>query len=54
MFVNVSRKAGRVASVSPHYERITKMNKIDELIAKYCPNGVEYRTLGEVCDNSIK
>jgi outer membrane biosynthesis protein TonB len=25
------------------------MNKIDELIAQYCPNGVEYKKLGEVC-----
>lgn len=26
------------------------MNKIDELIAQYCPNGVEYKKLGEVLD----
>jgi type I restriction enzyme S subunit len=26
------------------------MNKIDELIAQYCPNGVEYKKLGEVCE----
>ena len=25
------------------------MSKIDELIAKYCPNGVEYKELGKVC-----
>ena len=24
------------------------MSKIDELIAKLCPNGVEYKKLGEV------
>jgi len=24
------------------------MSKIDELIAQYCPNGVEYKELGEV------
>ena len=24
------------------------MSKIDELIQQYCPNGVEYKTLGEV------
>ena len=26
------------------------MSKIDDLIAKYCPNGVEYKTLGEMFD----
>ena len=26
------------------------MSKIDELIAQYCPNGVEYKELGEVLD----
>jgi len=26
------------------------MSKIDELIAQYCPNGVEYKKLGEVCE----
>ncbi|MGB4665654.1 MAG: restriction endonuclease subunit S [Bacteroidales bacterium] len=26
------------------------MSKIDELIAKYCPNGVEFKELGEVCE----
>lgn len=26
------------------------MSKIDELIQQYCPNGVEYKTLGEVCE----
>ena len=26
------------------------MSKIDELIQQYCPNGVEYKTLGEVAD----
>ena len=25
------------------------MNKIEELIQQYCPNGVEYKDLGEVC-----
>ncbi len=25
------------------------MNGIDDLIKKYCPNGVEYTTLGEIC-----
>lgn len=25
------------------------MNKIDELIKQYCPNGVEYKGLGDVC-----
>ena len=24
------------------------MSKIDELIAQYCPNGVEYKKLGEL------
>jgi type I restriction enzyme S subunit len=26
------------------------MSKIDELIKKHCPDGVEFRTLGEVCE----
>lgn len=26
------------------------MSKIDELIAQYCPNGVEYRELGEIAE----
>ena len=26
------------------------MGKIDELIQQYCPDGVEYKTLGEVCE----
>lgn len=26
------------------------MNKIDELIAQYCPNGVEFKKLGDLCD----
>ena len=26
------------------------MNKIEELIQQYCPNGVEYKDLGEVCE----
>ena len=26
------------------------MNKIDELIKKYCPNGVEYRKIGDVAN----
>lgn len=26
------------------------MSRIDELIAKYCPNGVEYKKLGELLD----
>ena len=33
------------------------MNKINELIAQYCPNGVEFKELGEVCkiaDNKRK
>lgn len=25
------------------------MSKLEELIQKLCPNGVEYKTLGEVC-----
>lgn len=25
------------------------MNKIEQLLEKYCPNGVEFKTLGEVC-----
>ena len=24
------------------------MSKLEELIAEYCPDGVEYRTLGEI------
>lgn len=24
------------------------MSKLDELIAKFCPNGVEYKSLGEI------
>lgn len=28
------------------------MSKIDELIQQYCPNGVEYKTLGEVAHYS--
>src|SRR5574344_2441150 len=26
------------------------MNKVEELIEKFCPEGVEYKTLGEVCE----
>ena len=26
------------------------MSKLDELIAELCPDGVEYKTLGEVCE----
>ena len=26
------------------------MNKIEKLIEQYCPDGVEYKTLGEVTD----
>ena len=26
------------------------MSKLEELIQKYCPDGVEYKPLGEVCD----
>ena len=26
------------------------MSKIDELIAQYCPNGVEFKELREVCE----
>ena len=26
------------------------MNKIEELIEQYCPDGVEYKDLGEVLD----
>ncbi|MDR2772617.1 MAG: restriction endonuclease subunit S [Elusimicrobiota bacterium] len=26
------------------------MSKIDELIKKHCPDGVEFKTLGEVCE----
>lgn len=26
------------------------MNKIEELLHRYCPNGVQYKTLGETCD----
>ena len=26
------------------------MSKLDELIQQYCPDGVEYKPLGEVCD----
>ena len=26
------------------------MSKLDGLINKLCPNGVEYKTLGDVCD----
>ncbi|MBO6179257.1 MAG: restriction endonuclease subunit S [Selenomonadaceae bacterium] len=29
------------------------MSKLDELMAKFCPNGVEYKELGEICQ-SIK
>lgn len=29
-------------------ERGARMSKLDELITEYCPNGVEYRPLGEV------
>ena len=25
------------------------MNKIEELIKEYCPDGVEYKELGEIC-----
>lgn len=28
------------------------MSKIEELIEKLCPNGVEYSTVGEICDIS--
>ena len=26
------------------------MSKLDDLINELCPNGVEYKTLGEICD----
>ena len=26
------------------------MNKLEELIQKLCPNGVEYKPLGELCE----
>ena len=26
------------------------MNKLDELIAKLCPNGVEYKKIGDICN----
>lgn len=26
------------------------MSKIEELISKYCPNGVEYKTIADVCE----
>ena len=26
------------------------MSRIDDLIAKLCPNGVEYKTLGDICN----
>jgi hypothetical protein len=26
------------------------MNKIQQLIAQHCPNGVEFKKLGEVCE----
>lgn len=26
------------------------MSKLEELIQKLCPNGVEYRPLGELCE----
>jgi len=29
------------------------MNNIEELIAQICPNGVEFRELGEVCENIV-
>ena len=25
------------------------MSKLEDLIAELCPNGVEYKTLGEIC-----
>lgn len=25
------------------------MSRVDDLIAEYCPNGVEYKRLGDVC-----
>ena len=28
------------------------MSKLDELIREYCPDGVEYKTLGEIADVS--
>lgn len=28
------------------------MSKLDELIAEFCPHGVEYKTIGEVCELS--
>ena len=30
------------------------MNKIDELIQQYCPNGVEYKELGEIWNKAPK
>ena len=27
------------------------MSKLDELIEKYCPNGVEYKELRDACNN---
>ena len=44
-------------------KRDTVMSKLEELIQKYCPDGVEYKPLGEICevltggeapDNAIK
>ena len=26
------------------------MSELEKLIKKHCPNGVEYKTLGEVCE----
>jgi type I restriction enzyme S subunit len=26
------------------------MNKIEQLLEKYCPEGVEFKELGEVCE----
>ena len=30
------------------------MSRIDELIQQYCPNGVEYKTLGEIATDIFR
>ena len=30
------------------------MNKIEDLIKQYCPNGVEYKTIEEVCEKCLQ
>ena len=29
------------------------MSRLDELIQKLCPNGVEYKKIGEICNISV-